>query len=315
MRIGFLINQIDNRGTGNAVYDYADYNESILGNESVIFTFQSDQHDHDQLQRFLFRFDKVWFPSEIEKKGLDALYHIKSGENDGFGDSLNIPYLVHGVFRTDRHGTVFAAISSWMGKRDNVPYVPHIVSLPDIKDNLRADAGIPKDAVVFGRHGGIDTFDVPFVWSAINKVLEQRDDVWFLFMNTQIPVMNFYDPTRIVQVNPTVNPYEKRAFINSCDAMLHARMRGETFGIAVGEFDICGKLVITYGESSEGAHYENLDKHYYVYHTEDQLVKALIRGKKYYKQWEWMTGGYKKFTPENVMAKFQEVFLDGLAKK
>lgn len=308
MRIGFLVNQIDNRGTGNAVYDYADYNESILGNESVIFTFRSDDHNQEQLQRYLFRFDKIWFPSEIEKKGLDALYHIKSGENDGFGDSLSIPYLVHGVFSTHRHGTIFAAISSWMARRDNVPYVPHIVSLPDIKDDLRKDIGIPDDAIVFGRHGGFDTFDVPFVWSAINKAMEQNKNIWFLFMNTQVPMMNYYDPMRIVALDPTTNAWQKRAFINSCDAMLHARMRGETFGIAVGEFDICDKPVITYGQSPELAHIDNLNGSFYAYHDERSLVEALAIPIITYP-----AGGYKVFTPENVMLKFKEVFLDGIA--
>jgi hypothetical protein len=307
MKVGFLVNQLDNRGTGNAVYDYADYNESILGNDSVIFTFREGEHDQEQLQRYLFRFDKVWFPSEIEKKGLDALYHIKSGENDGFGNTLNIPYLVHGVFRTDIHGTVFAAISSWMAQRDNVPYVPHIVSLPDVKDDLRKDIGIPEDAIVFGRHGGFDTFDVPFVWSAINKAMEQNENIWFLFMNTQIPMMNFYDPMRIVDLDPTTNSYQKRAFINSCDAMIHARMRGETFGIAVGEFDICDKFVLTYGGSDERAHMLNLAGNYYVYYNEQELVDALASPIISYP-----AGGYKVFTPENVMKKFKEVFLDGI---
>lgn len=308
MRVGFLVNQIDNRGTGNAVYDYADYNESLLGNESIIFTLHEGNHDQDQLQRYLFRFNKVWFTSEIEKKNLDILYHIKSGEDDGFGKSLNIPYVVHGVFSTHRHGTIFAAISSWMAERDNVPYVPHIVSLPDIKDNLRKDIGIPKNAVVFGRHGGYDTFDVPFAWSAINKAMEQNENIWFLFMNTQIPMMNFYDPLRIVSLDPTTNPYEKRAFINSCDAMLHARMRGETFGIAVGEFDICDKPVITYGQSPELAHVVNLNGPYYAYFDENSLIEALATP-----ILTQPAEGYKVFTPENVMRKFKEVFLDGIA--
>lgn len=309
MRVGFLVNQVDNRGTGNAVYDYADYNESILGNDSVVFTFREGEHDQEQLQRYLLRFGKVWFPSEITKKDLDCLYHIKSGENDGFGNSLDIPYLVHGVFRTDIHGTVFAAISSWMAERDNVPYVPHIVSLPDIEDDLRKDIGIPSDAIVFGRYGGYDTFDVPFAWSAINKALEQNENVWFLFMNTQIPLMNFYDPLRIVDIPATTNPYEKRAFINSCDAMLHARMRGETFGIAVGEFDIADKPVITYGQSVELAHVDNLKGPYYAYHDENSLIDALATPIITYP-----AGGYKVFTPENVMRKFKEVFLDGAFK-
>ena len=36
----------------------------------------------------------------------------------------------------------------------------------------------------------------------------------------------------------------KSQFINSCNAMLHARSRGETFGAAIGEFSIHPKTII-----------------------------------------------------------------------
>lgn len=309
MRIGFLVNQIDSRGTGNAVYDYAHYNEELLDNESVIFSFPDGAHDQDQLQRYLFRFGKIWFAEKLNDFNLDALYHIKSGENDGFGKHVNCPYLVHSVFTVDRHGTVCATISSWMAGRYSVPWVPHIVSLPDIEDNLRKDLGIPEDAVVFGRHGGIDTFDIPFVWGAIDQALKERDDIYFLFMNTQIPT-NLYDMNRVIEVSPTVNPYQKRAFINTCDAMIHARSRGETFGIAVGEFDICDKPIVTYAFSPEKAHNKQIGNHY-IYTNENDVLQVFRFPKNYWANW-YGGGGYKIFTPENVMKQFKEVFLDGI---
>ena len=42
---------------------------------------------------------------------------------------------------------------------------------------------------------------------------------------------------------------EKEAFYRTCDAMLHARRDGETFGLAVAEFSVRNKPVITKGAS------------------------------------------------------------------
>src|SRR5206468_1924547 len=113
MNIGFLSNQLDERGTGNALYNYANYNEEILGNKSKIFTLQSPKHSPLAVQKFINRFENIYLPNKENLVGLDALYHIKSGENDGFNPA-GIPYLVHGVFNTEIHGTRYAAISEWM---------------------------------------------------------------------------------------------------------------------------------------------------------------------------------------------------------
>jgi len=303
MRIGFFNNQIDNRGTGNAVFDYADYNEKILGNESVILTYKNGAHDKLAIQRYLDRFNAIYEHPYPELR-LDALYHIKSGKNDGAFKSFS-PYLVHSVFDNQPHGNIYATVSSWLGTQYNLPYVPHIVSLPEHMDSLRTDIGIPESAIVFGRHGGADTFDIPWAWDAIKRVTDERDDVWFLLMNTNVPDLELNQ--HVVFVNPTANPYHKRAFINACDAMIHARLRGETFGIAVGEFAICGKPVISYLDSPEKAHLKELGPHGLYYHDERMLYLVLDSFVPQTRQ-----PLYTQYTPEKVMAKFKEVFLDGL---
>ena len=107
--IGFFSNQLDNRGTGNALYNYADYNETILGNKSFIFTKESGNHDAEAYEKFRRRFTEIYYPG-FDFSMIDALYHIKSGVNDGF--VLNdIPYLVHSVFDNDPHGTVYDVLS------------------------------------------------------------------------------------------------------------------------------------------------------------------------------------------------------------
>lgn len=306
MNIGFLCNQIDNRGTGNAVFNYAHYNEEILGNKSFIYTLPSswDRHDPKAVEAFKKRFGIIHYLTDGFIK-LDALYHIKSGYNDGF--NFRVPYLVHSVFDNDPHGDVYATISPWMGARFNLPFVPHVVDIFDTTDNLRDELGIPSGAVVFGCYGGSDSFDIPFVHRALEQYCADNKDVWFVFMNTQF-LTNITCLDRIVFLPATVDPYEKRKFINTCDAMIHARSRGETFGLAVGEFAIAGKPIITYSESPEKAHLQELGNFALTYKDEKSLVEQfnkVVRG-------PLISWGYGQYTPENVMKKFNEVFLGAL---
>lgn len=304
MIIGFLNNQIDNRGTGNALFDYAHYNESLLGNQSVIYTFPYGSHDKLAILRFQQRFGSIYDIHGLGLDQVDVLYHIKSGHDDGFRPISSIPYLVHSVFEAQPHGTRYATVSRWMGERFNIDYVPHIVGLPDISDSLRRDIGIPESAIVFGRHGGPDTFDIPFAWNAVKRITNERDDIWFLFMGTNRPDLDLNE--HVIFVEPTANAHRKRAFINSCDAMIHARARGETFGIAVGEFAFCGKPVITYQHSAEIAHITELGEYGLYYRDEEELYDILDSFTP-----KTLPQLYH-YPPSEVMNKFKEVFLDGV---
>ena len=311
MNIGFLSQQIDARGTGNALYNYAHYNEEILGNKSSIYTLASsfDRHDTGALDYFKKRFGYINYISDGFSK-LDALYHIKSGYNDGFNPGL--PYLVHSVFDNEPHGTVYATVSPWMGTCFNLPFVPHVVDCFPTNDNLRNELGIPSGAVVFGRYGGADSFDIPWVWDVINDVLLERNNVYFIFMNTNYPDEFINEwiglEFNIRFLNSTVDPYEKRRFINTCDAFLHARQRGETFGLSVGEFAIAGKPIITYSESPEKAHLQELGPFALTYKNEFTLKQQLDK----VMAGPLVSWGYGQYTPENVMKKFKQVFLEGL---
>lgn len=307
MKIGFLSNQLDIRGTGNALYNYAHYNEEILGNKSAIITLNNGPSDTQVIEKFKKRFGVIYGGWEFSTaRFYDVLYHIKSGHDDGIRPPiLEIPYLVHSVFENHPHGDRYATISPWMGKRFNLPFVPHIVSVTDDKTNLRDELGIPEDAVVFGRHGGADSFDIPFVWETINKAQLIHPQLYFVFMNTNIPDINLSNSNRIKFLESTADDIRKKQFINTCDAMIHARARGETFGIAVGEFAITGKPVMTYAASPEIAHLQELGNFAFLYHDEHSLMlqfDSLIRRPA-------LSWGYGQYTPENVMKKFNEVFL------
>ena len=304
MHIGFLNNQLDCRGTGNAIYNYAHYNEEILGNKSTIYTFSGEKHDAGAYAKFKDRFKILNTTDGFSK--LDALYHIKSGNNDDDDFSPMVPYLVHSVFDNEPHGTIYATISEWMGERFKLPYVPHIVEIFQTDDDLRNQLNIPKDAIVFARYGGVDTFTIDFAWDVINELLQSRDDVYFLFMNTNEPNFPLFDRNRIIFLPSTVDPYEKRKFINTSDAFLHARLQGETFGIAVGEFAIAGKPIITYSDSPERSHLFELGETAYLY---NDRISLLDRLKNMPSKQQIFNTRYMNFTPEKVMNKFKEVFL------
>lgn len=309
MKVGFLLNQVDNRGTGNAVFDYARYNQEILGNESFIFTASWQNSDHGMASRMLNEFGiirSLWDAGDVP---LDAFYHIKSGENNDFLIQ-DIPYLVHAVFNASQpHGTRYATISEWMGERYGVPYVPHIIDLAEPNSGLREKLGIPRGSIVYGRHGGLDTFDISWAWNSINNALQKSSEIYFIFMNTARPSVDLYDPSRVFFLEGTADPYKKSAFIYSCDAMLHARGRGETFGISVGEFAVAGKPVVTYGLSEERAHIKQLGSSAITYESQAELTDILLNFDP--NQLDYHTA-YDYYTPVNVMAKFREVFLDNL---
>ncbi|WP_100075782.1 hypothetical protein [Chryseobacterium camelliae] len=121
-----------------------------------------------------------------------------------------------------------------------LPFVPHMVSLPEVTGDLRDELGIPKEAVVFARYGGSETFDIEFVKNAVKKSARKNKNLYFIFMGTNDFVQrNIFRPYRnIMFLPPTADIERKVKFINTSDAYLHTRIQGESFGIAIGEFSI-----------------------------------------------------------------------------
>ena len=56
-KIAFHSNQLGIRGTEVAMYQYAKYNEEILGNKSIIVSFPN--RDHGAIEKFRERFEVV----------------------------------------------------------------------------------------------------------------------------------------------------------------------------------------------------------------------------------------------------------------
>ncbi len=245
MKIAFHSNSISFRGTEVALYDYAHYNEEILGNKSIIIIPErASEKVPDAVQKFEKRFGKIlWYTDKsdmdrlLKENGVEIFYAIKQGINDGVLSKV-AKNCIHSVFgELEPHGDVYAVISEWMSRaysEGKIDFVPHIVQLPDVTLHFRDYLGIPPEAVVFGRYGGNDTFDLEFVHEVIKKIVSDFQDKYFIFMNTNDFLKGMSHPN-IKFLAGSSDMKVKTAFINTCDAMLHARLRGETFGLAVGD--------------------------------------------------------------------------------
>lgn len=316
--VAFLSNKLTLRGTEVAMYDYADYNERLLGNRSIIITrdYEKIKHEYDvdiqAYSKFQTRFPNVVYyenPSDLDaivsQHGITHLYVIKAGGWDGLVSS-RCKTIVHCVFSLEcPHGDVYVPIGQTINHLQGTQYpvLPHIVHLPDCSDDFRKEWNIPVDALVFGRYGGRESFDVPFVPSVIQQVLDTQPNTYFLFMNTT----RFYEHDRILYLDGTSDMTFKRKFINTCDALLHARDRGETFGLTCGEFAVCEKPVITFGQCHEKEHLLILKEQAVVYNNADELVEILCSFRR--DKYDMKNNGYMFYTPENVMNIFREVCL------
>jgi glycosyltransferase involved in cell wall biosynthesis len=308
MNILFHSNQLGIRGTETALYDYAHYNETILGNLSYIAA-PIEASDMTTLPKFIDRFDDrvLLYNSmgDLKNKShenkIDVAYYIKAGFNDG----LLIPgvkSIVHAVFTgKDPHGDVYIAVSKWLGDKYNVDYLPHIVDIGslNINESYREHLGYTKDDIVFGRYGGYDQFDVPYLPEVVESVANLG--VKFLFMNTA-PLHNHHH-SNIVYLNAAYDLETKAAFINTCDAMLHGRTEGESFGLAIAEFLSMNKPVITNITCRDRNHIELLGSEGLYYSTPNELYSILVNYQKNNKDVKHLVS---LFSPEKVMYKFNQ---------
>ena len=315
VKIAFYTESLDVRGTCTALYDYAHYNEKLLNNESVIITKRNNRnHDAISVEKFTRRF-KVFLYDEIEQiqdfvSDCDIVYYINYGKNDHFL-LKNVKNVIHCVFdMSEPHGDVYAAVSKTLAKKFNKTlFVPHMIGLPpaiDKNDNLRKSLNIPEDAIIFGRYGGQDTFDLQFARDVINMVATNNDKIYFLLINTT----KFSNHPNIIFLDKIISYEEKNKFINTCDAHLECGTLGHTFGLSIGEFSINNKPIILYGGSTwNNAHKDILGhKGIYFYNEMDFYMTLMLFNPKDYKDKD--LNCYREYMPEQVMEKFKEVFID-----
>ncbi len=315
MRIAFHDNGLTLRGTTVAIYDYAYYTRKYIGNDSIIlYNKKHSGNAVDVIDKFskefpVFGYDNISQIDEIlTREKCDYFFMEKSGKYDGIISKV-CKNLIHaiGICNTnDKHGDIFAMGSEWLSKIVNyeIPFVPYIVDLPEIDENLRKDLGIPENHFVFGRNGGWETFDILWAKEAIKEALEIRSDIWFVFQFTE----PFIKHERVVYLPGDPNLVNKVKFINTCDVMLHARQVGESFGLSCGEFSLRNKPIITYFGSPERNHIDVLDNKGIYFNNKEELLNILFKiNKDFIREKNWNC--YDIFNPVDVIKKFKEVYL------
>lgn len=330
MKILFHAEQLNYRGTTNSILEYAHYNQEILGNESVIvYSTETPEgldvgSEKEVIEAVGKRFKLLTHKNNNDLNDIaseyDFFYSQRAGERiDSHTKRENAVITstkmgVHCVFQWhDPHGDVYAYISEWMShnvaKLYNAPvhpWVPYVVNLPDPTYDTRAHLGIPKNKFVIGRFGGYLTFDLPFVKKVVEKIARERDDIVFLFANTE----PFCDHPNVIFMGPFLGQEQKSNYINSCDAFIHARWLGESFGLAIAESLFFNKPVLACDMGFDRNHIETLKPFDLLYkeNDEEDLYRRIVE-LRYKVGIDYRKLVVDQYNPKNVMEKFKKVFL------
>ena len=316
MKVAFHSRLVTERGSEAALLDYARLNRSVLGNESILcFPDRPELAANPILKKWQEEFPVLLYKTKgslgraLQKEGVEVIYLTKPGVYDGFLVP-RIKNCVHAQFLCDEfHGDVYVYLSPWMsrvmtGREDS--FVPFYVPRLESAENLRKQLKISSEARVFGRHGGWDTFNIPFVRKVVAKHTCNHPEDHFVFLNTK-PIHGTERLANVHYLSATVDSLEKARFLATCDAMIHARDTGETFGLAVGEFAVLGKPVITFSESKERAHLAMLGKQALLYRNVGELAEIL----KEFRPHKTHGTEYEIFAdPKVVMEIFRKKFLE-----
>ena len=315
MKVAFHSRILTERGSEGAMLDYARLNRSVLGNESILcLPDQPEFAGNPLLQKWQEEFEVIQYQDKndlgrkLKKERAEVLYQTKPGPFDGFL-VLGVKNCIHAQFLCDEfHGDAFAYLSPWMsrvmtGREES--FVPFYVPKFETSTNLRKKLGILSGERVFCRHGGWDTFNIPFARRAVAEHARKHRTDHFLFLNTE-PIRGTEKLKNVHYLAPTIDPEKKAQFLATCDAMLHARWHGETFGLAVGEFAALGKPVITFEGSRERAHLEMLGDRALRYRNRAELEEILCS----FTPRKISGTVYEEFAnPNRVMNLFRKIFL------
>jgi hypothetical protein len=347
------------RGSGVSTFDYADFSERLLGATTALIVCENTGPDDasypSTIQRFRARFNVpiielkrhpsnesrqiVW--NALIDHNITHLYNQISGnvrmlktekEHSHFEHLKNVSSIVHYVFSGRHHwsgaGDTHAKIAPSI--EGEVPVVPYIArplerSAPDAARQLRERLNIPSNATVFCSYGGETQFSISFVKDAIGKMVRSNSPnvtgMYFLFANHRRFLSK--GTPRVIHLPHLKSSQEKHAFVHACDAMLHARADGETFGLAVAEFNMEERPILAYSNSflpvgDNPAGFAVVLEHVRIlkrtpgalipYFDESSLKMQLLKFNRSNRR-SASINAYASFAPEVVMRRFCEIFV------
>lgn len=318
MKVLFYISDLDHRGTTKRAHDYAFY-----GHKFGILTPLIAYSCASSLQT-LKRFEETFAPlsqvKNLEKagrlareRGCRAVFFVEDGYY-----CLNSPVIAEPGVETWKQmifgacaakGTRVSVLNGDLPGAEGYPMVPGIVSPPDLTaPSLRKDLAIPESAKVFGILLGEDKVTVKEAIEGIDSATREDPRLYILVLGPR-PFL----PSRhnIIYMEKTGDRHFVDRFANTCDAAIHCRSLGETFGNAVAEFSCRGKAVFVYPHVHDKFHLKTLGSKGIHYTTSEGLRRALHvfnpkSGKDY--------AAYTEFTPARVMAAFKGAYIEPSGK-
>jgi len=317
-KIAFYSNQLGERGTEVALYDYAHYNESILNNKSIIiYNRNHPWNNTNAIKKFQKRFKVFGISSDTNVHEIDSILLLEKCDIIYmilYGTPIQVPreakVCIHCVFycMDTPFGNVYTSIAPWVKNNNNrYPVVPHMINLPDHAETMHQELNIPENTIVYGWYGGTGEFNIEYVHKIIYRVAKNNPNIYFLFANTN----KFCDDLpNIIHIDAIIDLDKKVRFINTCDAMIWARKDGETFGLAIGEFSIKNKPIICTKVGPNLAHVALLKENAFWYNENnlEEILTRFNREENAKKDWNM----YRDYMPEPVMKIFKEVFIDSV---
>ena len=297
-------NQFGPRGTEVAMYDYAVSFEEFLCGVSHVETFGDERLVNrmpypDSLislpkfeKRFpgrthlLMRNGNTEVDELIANLSVDAFYAIQYGTRAGTvvwptpEKGGKVKTLLHAVFDgNEPHFDSYAVVGDTVARAAGVPVVHHLTyASPALLElpGLRGEWGVPPDARVFCRHGGPSTMDIGFVRDAMCTHAAAFPNDFFVLLGTDAAGCDGLHKN-IIHLPKSTDMAYKQQFLNSCNACLHARSDGETFGLGVAECTMSGLPVMTFCSPPGGAsfHIQTLGKEGMLYCDSAQLLDLL----------------------------------------
>jgi hypothetical protein len=333
-RILIHFNNLSETGTSTSVFEYALGLQDKKYQVSVAYEANSPNNVTRVVDLFsqkfeLYPYREFYDLNRIARRNFDIGYFLKAGAIDGKKLSA-VPSGIHAVFKHyEPHGERYCYVSKWLrdemeykrreitkmkslkvllkgGKlnfNEPLEYVPHCVDLPEPNENLRKAWGIPADAIVGIRLGGMEKFDIEWVKETVLQVLKRKKNYYFIFINTQ----KFASHPRIIFLPAIIIKQHKVNALSSADFFLHARIMGESFGMAILEA-MRLRIPVFAWEGGRDLHHTQLLSKDSLYKSPSDLLEKLIKVKEY----KDIVFNYEKsleFTKEKVIDKFERVFI------
>ncbi len=216
---------------------------------------------------------------------------------------------VHAVFAaTTPWGDAYAKLAPSPVVNGDASVLPNMVERPRLpSEGLRATLGIPASATVFCSYGGAGSFNLGFVKDVVCELASSASHLVFLFANQPAFCNLNGDAARRDLHVPSLGDGEKGKFLATCDAMLHGRAEGETFGLAVAEFSRANRPVFAYAHPKHGGreHLRLLGSRAQLFQDKTSLRHMLLQWNRSANTRDW--DAYKEYGPARVMDQFCRV--------